>query len=72
MQNHLLERSRGSLTKLNRFPVVCCFVSEEKLELAVLPQRSDVVWQALVSPECGDGLPHYLNTESLVCCMHLH
>ncbi len=50
-----------------------CFVAEEKLELAVLPQRSDVIWQALVSPECGEGLPHYLNTESLVCvCVATH
>ena len=26
----------------------------------------ECVWQALLSGECGDGLPHYLNTESLV------
>ena len=25
----------------------------------------ECVWQALLSGECGDGLPHYLNTESL-------
>ena len=68
-----------SKTKSCRY-LACCsntscssnatWFAEDKLELSVMPQRLDVIWQALVSPECGQALPHYLDTESLVRLVH--